>query len=350
MSGGVDSSVAAAILKNQGYDVVGVFMRFWQDTPNTREHNTELHGIENKCCSFDAYSDAKRVAEMLDIPFYALDMKAPFKKTVVDYFLDEYKKGRTPNPCVECNRFIKFGEFLKKAKAMGADYIATGHYTRIKNKELRIKLLKGKDADKDQSYFLYTLTKDQLKHCLFPIGEYAKPKVRTMAKKLGLSIHNKKDSQEVCFIGDNLENFLKKWLKLKSGKIIELETKKILGEHRGLSLYTIGQRKGLGFSGGPYYVAKIDIKSNTLIVSKNEKEIFGKELKLKKVNFISDAPEFPLKVKTKIRYGHKGADSVLTKENNIYKIIFDKPQRAITSGQSAVFYKGEEVIGGGIII
>src|SRR3989339_2051107 len=163
MSGGVDSSVAAAILKNQGYDVVGVFMRFWQDTPNTREHNTELHGIENKCCSFDAYSDAKRVAEMLDIPFYALDMKAPFKKTVVDYFLDEYKKGRTPNPCVECNRFIKFGELLRKAKAMGVDYIATGHYARVRDG----KLLKGKDPEKDQSYFLYTLTQDKLKQVLF---------------------------------------------------------------------------------------------------------------------------------------------------------------------------------------
>jgi tRNA-specific 2-thiouridylase len=283
-------------------------------------------------------------------------MKAPFKKAVVDYFLKDYQVGRTPNPCVECNRSIKFGDFFKKVKAMGADYVATGHYVRLwreirnlKSETLNVKLLKGKDKKKDQSYFLYTLTQNQLKYCLFPIGEYTKQKVREIAKKYSLPVFNKKDSQEVCFVGDGVENFLKRWLKMKKGKIIELETKKVLGEHQGLPLYTIGQRKGLGFGGGPYYVIKIDVRNNVLFVSKNEKEIFGKELKLKKINFIAGTPKFPLKVKTKIRYGHKAADATLVKEKNVYKIIFDKPQRAITPGQSAVFYRGEEVVGGGVI-
>lgn len=350
MSGGVDSSVAAAILKNQGYDVVGVFMRFWHETRTHTDLDADSYGLENKCCSLGAYNDAKRVAEILGIPFYAVDMKTPFKKTVVDYFLEEYKSGRTPNPCVECNRFIKFGELFEKAKAVGAEYVATGHYARIKNQELRIKLLRGRDQNKDQTYFLYTLTQKQLKYCLFPIGEYTKAKVRVMAKKFGLPIFDKKDSQEVCFVGNSLESFLKRWLKMKKGKIIELETKKALGEHQGLPLYTIGQRKGLGLSGGPYYVVKVDTKSNSLSVSKNEKNIFSKELKLKKINFIAGAPKLPLRIKTKIRYRHKEADSTLIKEKNNYKIIFNKPQRAITSGQSAVFYGGDEVVGGGIII
>jgi len=354
MSGGVDSSVVAAILKNQGYDVVGVFMRFWQDTKADKAKN---NFNENHCCSLGAYNDAKRVAEMLDIPFYAMDMKTPFKKTVVNYFLEEYKNGRTPNPCVECNRFIKFGEFLKKAKAMGADYVATGHYARLrreiqnpKSKTLNIKLLKGKDTEKDQSYFLYTLTQEKLKHILFPLGDYTKPKVRAMAKKFGLPVHSKKDSQEVCFVGDGLENFLSKWLKIKKGDIIEVETGKKLGEHRGLALYTIGQRKGLGLGGGPFYVVRMDAKKNILYVSNDEKRILSKELNIKKIDFISGfLPKLPLKIKVKIRYRHSEAPAILKKEKNNYKIIFNKPQRAITSGQSAVFYKGDEVLGGGVI-
>src|SRR3989339_844593 len=275
MSGGVDSSVVAAILKNQGYDVVGVFMRFWQDT---KEDKAKNNFNENHCCSLGAYNDAKRVAEMLDIPFYAMDMKTPFKKTVVDYFLEKFK------------------------------------------------------------------------HILFPLGDYTKPKVRAMAKKFGLPVHSKKDSQEVCFVNDGLENFLSKWLKIKKGVIIEIETGKKLGEHRGLSLYTKGQRKGLGLGGGPFYVVKTDTRKNILYVSTDEKKILSKELNLKKIDFISGfLPKLPLKIKVKIRYRHIEAPAILRKEKNNYKIIFNKPQRAITSGQSAVFYKGDEVLGGGVI-
>jgi tRNA-specific 2-thiouridylase len=340
MSGGVDSSVAAALLKKQGYDVVGVFMRFWSEPAGG------AGCAMNKCCSFEAYSDARRVAQKLGIPIYTLNMKVPFKKLVVDYFLKEYQAGRTPNPCVECNRFIKFGELLKKARAMGAQYVATGHYARV-NCE---KLLKGKDPEKDQSYFLYTLTQDKLKQVLFPVGDYKKPKVREMAKKFGLPVHAKKDSQEVCFVGASLKNFLKKYLKVKSGKIVELESKKVLGKHDGLPFYTIGQRRGLALSGGPWYVVKIDTRKNILYVSRDEKKLLAKELIAEKVSWVSGAaPKLPIRVKVKIRYKHKEAPCVIKKIKNNYKITFTKPQRAVTAGQSAVFYKGEETLGGGVI-
>lgn len=338
MSGGVDSSAAAALLKKQGYEVIGIFMRFWSD---------ENRGMPiNRCCSLEAYSDARRVAQKLKIPLYTMNMKAPFKKTVVDYFLKEYGAGRTPNPCVECNRFIKFGELFKKARAIGAEYIATGHYARAE----KGKLLKGKDPGKDQSYFLYTLTHDKLKHILFPVGGYNKPRVRAMAKKLGLPVHAKHDSQEVCFVGESLKNFLKKYLKVKPGEIIELESRKNLGEHEGLPFYTIGQRRGLELGGGPWYVVKIDAKKNVIYISRGEKKLLSKELIAEKVNWISGvAPKLPLRAKVKIRYKHKEVPAVIKKIKNNYKIIFDKPQRAVTAGQSAVFYRGDEVLGGGVI-
>lgn len=338
MSGGVDSSVAAALLKKQGYDVFGVFMRFWSD---------ETRGsCINRCCSFEAYSDARRVAQKLGVPIYTLNMKAPFKKLVVDYFLKEYKAGRTPNPCIECNRFIKFGELLKRARAMGADFIATGHYAQVKAG----KLLKGKDPEKDQSYFLYTLTEDKLKQILFPVGGFIKPRVRAMAKKFGLPVHAKKDSQEVCFVGASLKSFLKKYLKVKSGKIVELESGKILGKHEGLPFYTIGQRRGLALGGGPWYVVRIDAKKNILYVSRDQKKLLSKEMAVTKVNWIAGAaPKLPFRVKAKIRYKHKEAPCVIRKIKNNYKIIFSKPQRAVTAGQSVVFYRGDKVLGGGII-
>ncbi|MFA5128522.1 MAG: tRNA 2-thiouridine(34) synthase MnmA [Patescibacteria group bacterium] len=340
MSGGVDSSVAAALLKKQGYDVVGVFMRFWS------ESSSGAGSAMNKCCSFEAYSDARRVAQKLGIPIYTLNMRVRFKKSVVDYFLKEYQAGRTPNPCVECNRFIKFGELLKKARAMDLDYIATGHYARVYG----AKLLKGKDSKKDQSYFLYTLTQDKLKQVLFPVGNYKKPKVREMAKKFGLPVHLKNDSQEVCFVGASLKNFLKKYLKVKSGKIIELKSKKVLGRHEGLPFYTTGQRRGLALGGGPWYVVKIDVRKNVLYVSRDQKKLLTKELTAGKVSWISGvAPKLPIRAKVKIRYKHKEAPAAIRKIKNNYKIIFDKPQRAVTAGQSAVFYKGDEVLGGGVI-
>lgn len=354
MSGGVDSSVAAAILKKQGHDVVGIFMKFWV------EDGLRQTQAINKCCSFEAYNDARRVAQRLGIPLYTMNLKMSFKKWVVDYFLKEYQAGRTPNPCVECNRFIKFGELLRKAKAMGAEYVATGHYARIqkiksqkpKTKNINYKLLKGVDKQKDQSYFLYTLTQDKLKHILFPVGNYKKSQVRQMAKKWNLPVHAKKDSQEVCFIGNSLKNFLKKYLKIKGGKIVEIESGKVLGKHDGLPFYTVGQRKGMHLGAGPWYVVKIDVKKNTLFVSHDEKKLLSKELLVEKVNWISGKePKSPLRVKARIRYKHKEALCALRrgKYKNTYKVIFHKPQRAVTPGQSVVFYRGEEVLGGGII-
>jgi tRNA-specific 2-thiouridylase len=347
-------------LKKQGYNVAGVFMRFWS-APEEGQGPAL-----NKCCSFEAYADARRVAQKLGIPLYTLNMKVPFKKLVVDYFLKEYQFGRTPNPCVECNRFIKFGELLRKAKAMGAEYVATGHYARtreIKNQKSKIKnylLLKGKDKEKDQSYFLYTLTQDKLKHILFPVGEYIKPQIRQMAKKFGLSVHAKKDSQEVCFVGDSLNNFFKKYFppradqplaeKVRGGKIVEMESEKTLGKHDGLPFYTIGQRRRLALSGGPWYVVKMDAKKNIIYISRDQKKLLSKELIAEKINWISGVvPKFPLRAKVKIRYKHKEAPCLIKKIKNNYKIIFTKPQRAVTAGQSAVFYRGDEVLGGGII-
>jgi tRNA-specific 2-thiouridylase len=379
MSGGVDSSVAAALLKKRGYDVIGVFMKFWAegDSENrcgnkTMQMKTQISASINRCCSFEAYNDARRVAQKLDIPLYTLNLKIPFKKWVVDYFLKEYQAGRTPNPCIECNRFIKFGELLRKAKAIGADFVATGHYARLrqeilnrahanfrramnelgpKSQIINFKLLKGKDRKKDQSYFLYPLTQEQLRHVLFPVGNYTKSQVRQMAKKFGLPVHAKLESQEICFIYDaDVRRFLKTQLHIKNGTIIELETGKNLGEHEGALLYTIGQRKGLRLGGGPWYVISTDVKKNIVYVSRDEKKLFSRSLIAQKVNWISGRePKLPLKVKAKIRYKHKEAPCIVKKIKNDYEIIFNKPQRAITPGQSVVFYKGEEVIGGGII-
>lgn len=315
MSGGVDSSVAAALLKKQGYDVVGVFMKFWKE-PGA--------GRENLCCSARARLDAKRVAIKLGIPFYVLDAQKEFKKRVVDYFIKEYNRGRTPNPCIECNKWIKF-RFPN---------MATGHYARVKNGRLFV----AKDKQKDQSYFLWTLKQNQLKRILFPIGDYTKKEVREMAKKWDLPVFNKKDSQNICFTAP------RRSLKTKAGNIITIDGKKV-GEHQGLTFYTIGQRKGIKVGGiGPFYVVKKDFKNNALIVSNLEKDLLKKEMVVKNVNWIS-GKQYSGKCKVKIR-SMAPMTAAIIKRN---KIIFDKEQRAITPGQSAVFYRGNEVLGGGII-
>ncbi len=356
MSGGVDSAVAAILLKNQGYEVAGVFMHFWHDVADKLE-NIDMR-IENKCCSREAEESARKVAQKLGIKFYSVNVSKEFKKAVVDYFLDEYNSGRTPNPCVECNREIKFGIMIDKALAMGADYVATGHYVRklkTKNEKRKTvyKLLKAKDANKDQSYFLYTLTQKKLKHCLFPIGDYTKTEVREMAKKYKLEIHDKKESQEICFIQTKYYgDFLRKYLKLVPGKIVD-KNGNMLGEHKGLPLYTIGQRRDIGIGGtGPYYVVGMNRRKNQLIVSDNinDKNLFSKELIAKKVNWISgNIPNFPLKIKAKVRYRMSEEFAVVDKIKEKYAIKFLKPQRAVMPGQSIVFYKGDELFGGGII-
>lgn len=357
MSGGVDSSVAAALLQRAGYDVIGVFMKFWKETPKRGRIKSSCN-YENKCCSVEAQADARRVAAKLKIPLYTVNAEKEFKKRVVDYFIREYAAGRTPNPCVECNHYIKFGLLLDKTRAFGADFLATGHYARISqnSKGKSQKLLTAKDKQKDQSYFLYTLTQDKLKKIIFPIGDYLKPEVRQLAKKFGLPVFEKHDSQEVCFISTDLYGFLRTRLKTDKGPIVAPNGKK-LGEHKGLAYYTIGQRKGLNIgTSGPYYVVKKDFKNNALIVANpsangQNKDLFQKEIAMKNIAWIrldsrrrAEARR-GLKCKVKIRSTAKMAEATI-KGN---KIIFDKPQGAIASGQSAVFYLKDELLGGGVI-
>ncbi len=373
MSGGVDSSVAAALLKRAGFDVIGVFMKFWKD-PLTGSGQAG----ENRCCSVESEKLARSVAKKIGIPFYVLNVEKEFKRKVVDYFLKEYKKGNTPNPCVVCNKEIKFGFLIKKALSLGADFIATGHYARIQNG----KLLKGADKEKDQSYFLWQLDQKQLNHVLFPVGGYVKPEVRKLAKKFKLPTAETPESQEVCFIhphtkqehqrnlqtngscacyGVGVKNttneFLRKYLKTKPGKIID-KSGKTLGEHRGLWFYTIGQRKGLEIPQGPYYVIDKDFKKNILIVSKNRKDLNKKELVAGDVSWILPK-KLPLNAEVKIRYKsdftkakilNTGKNPSASLRAGKVKVIFVKPQKAITPGQSAVFYKGKELLGGGVIM
>lgn len=323
MSGGVDSSVAVALLKKEGFNVAGVFMKFWGT---------------GKCCTPESEKRARLVCEKLGIPFYVFNFQKEFKKKVVDYFSKQEKAGLTPNPCVVCNKEIKFGLLFKKALSLDADYIATGHYAIYKNG----KLYKGKDKDKDQSYFLWKLNQKVLKHVLFPVGDYTKPEIVKLAKKFKLPVSGLKESQDICFKVD---------FNKKPGPIVlcsgtNYGVNKIIGQHNGLWFYTIGQRKGIGLAGGPYYVLSKDMKKNILVVTKKEKDLYKKELSVKNINWVSEKPELPVKVMVKIRYRHKPA---LAKFDG-KKITFNKPQRAITPGQSAVFYHSQELIGGGIII
>lgn len=342
MSGGVDSSVSAALLKEQGYLVAGVFMRFWSQDKN-KNKKTKITRAESR---------ARKVARVLKIPFFVFNFEKEFKRKVVSYFLKENKQGKTPNPCVFCNKEIKFGLFLKKSLQLKADFVATGHYVRkIDNK--KNKLFKGKDKEKDQSYFLWQLSQDQLEKSLFPIGNYTKKQVREMAKKFKLSFVSKsRESQEVCFIKTTTNRFLKKYLKQRKGDIVD-DQGNILGEHKGLWFYTIGQRKGIKLPKGPYYVFEKDLKNNKLIVVKNKKDISQKELIAEKVNWISGRKhKQPIRVKAKIRYGHDAELSTISRiENKKYKVLFDKPRKAITSGQSVVFYskRTDELLGGGVI-
>ncbi len=360
MSGGVDSSLAAALLKKQGLEVQGVFLKLF-DSDSFKKSEKR----------------AKKVAGALGIPFFVLDLRNEFKKKIIDYFIKELQQGKTPNPCVLCNKEIKFGILLKKLRELKIDFdfIATGHYARLRQEIQNCRLFKAKNKEKDQSYFLWQLNQKQLKHILFPIGNYKKEEVRNLAEKFKLPAFSS-ESQEICFIGKNIDDFLRKNFKIKKGDIVNTEGK-IIGKHQGLWFYTIGQRKTIGLSGGPYYVLDKDIRKNVLIVTKNENDLYGKELIVKKVNWISGKePKLPIKVKAKIRYRHKSAAAIITPthqfvgvKKNELKVVFDKPQRAITPGQSVVFYlpaeaflsavasakagakegKGQELLGGGII-
>lgn len=355
MSAGVDSSVAALLLKKQGYDVVGVFLHFWKEPGQDALR-------ENKCCSVESQQDARKVAQKLGIHLYTVNAAKEFKKEVVDYFLDETKAGRTPNPCVACNERIKFNFLFKMMLEMDADFVATGHYAKIEKSGSKYHLYTSSDEEKDQTYFLYNLTQQQLAKILFPIGEHQKPAVRALAKKAGLSVFDKDESQGLCFTPEKYPTeFLKRHLKLKSGSIIDTSGKKI-GGHQGLELYTIGQRRGINIGGtGPYFVVERDFKKNVLVITNDEHDpnIFRTHMQVEIKNWIAGEPKLPLETNVKIRYRHPLVRAIIKKSKlpknpnhpKHYAVEFLEPQKAVTPGQSAVFYSNEkEVLGGGIIL
>lgn len=351
MSGGVDSSVAAYLLKKQGYHVIGVFMR--------------SYNIDG-CAETDA-EDARRVAGHLDIPFYTWDFEGAYKKRVVEYMVEGYRAGLTPNPDVMCNREIKFGLFYEKAMSLGADYVATGHYVSLDSFLLKV----AKDKNKDQSYFLWAIRKEQLKKCLFPIGKYEKSKVREIARKAGLPTAEKKDSQGICFLGKvSIADFLKGYIQTLKGEILTVDGKKI-GEHEGVAFYTIGQRHGLdlkaknralGVRGEvdtkPHYVVSKDTKTNTLTVAEGDEHraLYKKELFLTQMNFFVPASWFQKEVlvMARVRYRQplsKARLQVKDLKKQIYTLTFEKPQKFVAPGQSAVFYtKTGQLLGGGVIV
>jgi tRNA-specific 2-thiouridylase len=409
MSGGVDSSVAAALLKKRGFDVIGVFMRNWHSNSappaldlqqsesahlnnSYSEHSDNIRrfGLYSSCLWKEDKKSARVAASAIGIPFYTWDFSNEYKERVVDYMVEEYHRGLTPNPDVMCNKEIKFGVFLGQAIAAGADFVATGHYVKLRNtKKYEItnghgsyfrkpfvfrSLLQAHDKNKDQSYFLWTLTQAQLKYCLFPIGDYTKPQVREIAKKFGLPNAERQDSQGLCFVGKvDFPQFLSAHLSPQKGAIITSAGKKI-GEHEGVQFYTIGQRHGLGIGGGmPYYVTAKDAASNTLVVAAgaDDPALFRQELEAGDLNWISGTePEFPLRCMARIRYRQPlqwctinqlsvplrspvtDSDKSIkptTDNRQLITVVFDEPQKAVAPGQSIVFYKNKKMLGGGVI-
>lgn len=345
LSGGVDSSTVAALLVERGYAVIGLMLRLWADTDEC--------ALPNKCCSPAAVEDARRVCQQLDIPFYLLNAEDEFKTRVVDFFLDGYARGITPNPCIECNRHIKFGTLPDKARAFGADYLATGHYARVRQNALgESELLKGVDAQKDQSYALCRLTQMQLAHTMFLLGEFTKAQTRELARKFALRVSEKQESQDLCFVTDgNYRNFIRRNIPdaLTPGPIVDT-TGRTLGTHTGLPFYTIGQRKGLGFAAGkPLYVLALDVEHNAVIVGHAD-ELGRRALIAREVNWISSRiPTAPLRVTAKIRYRAAEVPATVSFLGEKVRVEFDEPLRDITPGQAVVFYQDQVCLGGGII-
>ena len=351
MSGGVDSSVAALLLKEAGYSVVGVTLRLWVDPYSEERAGEEARG----CCSLEAITDARRVADMLDIPHYVLNMQDEFKEHIVSNFTDEYLQGRTPNPCIECNRTIKFSMMLQKARALGINKIATGHYARIQYDSAagQYRLFRGHDRQKDQTYMLYVLGQAELAATLFPLGAMSKHQVRDVAAKNNLRVAAKKESQEICFIPDNdYRAFMERQCPgaHQPGEIVNTAGRR-LGRHSGVAAYTVGQRKGLGLtSSTPLYVVQIDARRNVVVVGE-EKETYSTGLIAERLHFVAGTvPKSKTAVQVKIRYRAPAVPAVLFPPNGTRtKVVFEEGQKAVTPGQSAVFYIGEEVIGGGVI-
>lgn len=348
MSGGVDSSVAAALLVNQGHEVIGMMMRLWSEPGSGTDAPT------NRCCTPDQMADARRVADRLGIPFYAIDVRRHFRQVIVQFFIDEHEAGRTPNPCVECNRQIRFTYLLEQAMALEADYLVTGHYARVDQTNGKYRLLHGIDSNKDQSYVLHTLRQDQLAHVFFPIGEYTKPEVRELAQHYGLSVASKRESQDLCFLKDgDYRRFLREnSIQVQiPGPVLD-ENGHELGHHEGLAFYTIGQRKGLGIATAePLFVLRKDPARNALIVG--PREALGiRELTATGANWISgEAPTDPISAQVKIRYKAAGIEATVQPlERDQVRVRFTEPVFGVTPGQAAVFYHDEVCLGGGLIV
>ncbi len=345
MSGGVDSSVTAALLKEAGYEVIGVTMQIWPSDRQASEAD-RFGG----CCGLEAIETAKQVASKLGIPHYVMNFRDIFAQRVIDDFCQEYSLGRTPNPCIRCNEYIKFEALLQRVKELDADFLATGHYARIDHSPNGYRLLKAVDPSKDQSYFLYTLGQGELQHLLFPLGNLYKVEVRKLAAKLGLPTSNRRDSQDICFIPDgDFRSFIAEHVPPKSGDIVDTEGK-ILGKHAGLAQYTVGQRHGLGLaSNEPLYVLKLDVTNNRLVVSTKD-QLLGNTLLAGRLRWISgEAPREPVNITAKIRYKSAEVAVKLHPNNGMAEVQFHQPQSAITPGQAVVFYQGDVVLGGGTI-
>ncbi len=350
MSGGVDSSVAAYLLKEAGYDVIGVTMQIWQD------EDLETQSANGGCCGLSAVDDARRVAAALDIPYYVMNFKHDFKEKVIDYFIDEYEHGRTPNPCIACNRYVKWESLLRRSLLIGADYIATGHYARVDQlSNGRYAIRNSVTAKKDQTYALYNLTQEQLSRTLMPVGDYTKEEIRAIAERIGLvRVANKPDSQEICFVPDNdYAGYIaaNSDLPIVPGNFVSVNGQ-ILGQHKGIIHYTVGQRKGLGLSlGMPAFVVELRPESNEVVIG-TDQDVFSDHLYCDRLNFMgmADLPE-PREVMAKIRYNHSGSPCRISLVGeDLIRCDFSEAVRAVTPGQAVVFYEGEHVLGGGTII
>ncbi|MDO4490128.1 MAG: tRNA 2-thiouridine(34) synthase MnmA [Lachnospiraceae bacterium] len=351
MSGGVDSSVAALLLKEQGYDVIGVTMQIWQDED---EFTLEAQG---GCCGLSAVDDARRVAETIGIPYYVMNFKDEFRCRVMDYFAEEYLNGRTPNPCIACNRYVKWEALLNRSLEIGADYIATGHYAQIRQLDNgRYAVCNSVTAEKDQTYALYNLTQEQLSHTLMPVGAYTKPQIRQIAEEAGLPVAHKSDSQEICFVPDkDYAAFITEYTgrTLPEGNFVD-EAGNVLGRHKGITHYTVGQRRGLGLPmGRRVFVRELRMDTNEVVIGEGD-QVFSNELRANRISFMGVPPLAvgeSAAFTGKIRYGHKGSPCVVTRtgEDEI-TCVFQEPVRAITPGQAVVLYRDGYVAGGGTIL
>jgi len=348
MSGGVDSSVAAFLTKQMGFECMGVTMKLYDSDASADRDNT--------CCSLDDVEDARSVAFRLGMPYHVFNFSDGFKECVIDRFVEDYENGRTPNPCINCNRYLKFDKLFSRAAELGYDYIVTGHYARISYDETanRFLLKKALDANKDQSYVLYSLTQTQLEHTMFPLGELSKPEVRAIAEENGFLNAKKHESQDICFVADGkYSDFIEAYTGriFPEGDFVD-KNGNVLGRHKGIIRYTVGQRKGLGLSlSHPMYVVDVDCVSNTVVIGESE-DLFSAEVTAKNINLISvDDLYFPMRIKAKVRYrqAEQWATAVQTDEDTL-RIIFDEPQRAITKGQAVVMYDSDVVVGGGTIV